>query len=102
VEGAFQGRGRYYRTVPGDNVELAECLEKIIRARGTADIIVPHFVDVRNRPLHRKRLSALYTHIVNLASGYRLGYYNGNPLYLRAHALRSRWSAQALVIKRNS
>lgn len=24
MEGAFQGRGRYYRAVPGDNVELAD------------------------------------------------------------------------------
>src|SRR5215472_11094283 len=80
VEGAFQGRGRYYRAVPGDNGELAESLEKIIQARGTADVIVP--------PLRRKIISKLYTHLVNLASGYRLAYYNGNPLYLRAHVLR--------------
>jgi glycosyltransferase involved in cell wall biosynthesis len=88
VEGAFQGRGRYYRAVPGDNVELTESLEKIIRARGTADIIVPHFVEIRNRRLRRKIVSKLYTRLVNLASGYRLAYYNGNPLYLRAHVLR--------------
>lgn len=74
--------------MPGDNVELSESLEKIIRARGTADIIVPHFVEIRNRPWHRKIISKLYTHLVNLASGYRLAYYNGNPLYLRAHVLR--------------
>jgi glycosyltransferase involved in cell wall biosynthesis len=88
VEGAFQGRGRYYRAVPGDNVELAESLEKIIQARGTADVIVPYFLEIRNRPLRRKIISKLYTHLVNLASGYRLAYYNGNPLYLRAHVLR--------------
>ncbi|HEY7664513.1 MAG TPA: glycosyltransferase family 2 protein [Xanthobacteraceae bacterium] len=88
VEGAFQGRGRYYRIVPGDNVELVETIEKIIRARGTADIVVPYFVKIRNRPLRRKIISKLYTWLVNLASGYRLAYYNGNPLYLRAHVMR--------------
>jgi glycosyltransferase involved in cell wall biosynthesis len=88
VEGAFQGCGRYYRAVPGDNVELAESLEKIVQARGTADVIAPYFVEIRNRPLRRKIISKLYTHLVNLASGYRLAYYNGNPLYLRAHVLR--------------
>jgi glycosyltransferase involved in cell wall biosynthesis len=88
VEAAFQGRGRYYRAVPGDNVELVESLEQIIRARGTADIIVPRFVEIRNRPFRRKVISKLYTHLVNLASGYRLAYYNGNPLYLRAHVMR--------------
>ena len=34
VEAAFQGRGRYYRAVPGDNVEPVELIEKTIRARG--------------------------------------------------------------------
>jgi glycosyltransferase involved in cell wall biosynthesis len=88
VEAAFHGRGRYYRVVPGDNVELAETIEAIIRARGTADIIVPYFVEIRNRPFRRKVISKLYTCLVNLASGYRLAYYNGNPLYLRAHVMR--------------
>jgi glycosyltransferase involved in cell wall biosynthesis len=88
VEAAFQGRGRYYRIVPGDNVELAESVEAIVRARGAADIIVPHFVEIRNRPFWRMIISKLYTCLVNLASGYRLPYYNGNPLYLRTHVMR--------------
>src|SRR5262245_38110838 len=88
VEAAFQGRGRYYRAVPGDNVEPAELIEQVVRARGAADIIVPHFVEIRNRPLWRTIISKLYTCLVNLASGYRLSYYNGNPLYLRAHVMR--------------
>ena len=88
VEAAFQGRGRYYRAVPGDDVEPADLIEQIVRARGAADIIVPHFVEIRNRPLWRTTISRLYTCLVNLASGYRLSYYNGNPLYLRAHVMR--------------
>jgi glycosyltransferase involved in cell wall biosynthesis len=88
VEGAFQGRGRYYHLVPGDNVELAESLEKMLRARGSADIIVPEFVEVRNKSLQRKVISKAYTQLVNLASGFRLAYYNGNPLYWRAHVVR--------------
>ena len=46
VEAAFQGRGTYYRAVPGDNVEPAELIEQIIRARGTENVIVPHFVEI--------------------------------------------------------
>jgi glycosyltransferase involved in cell wall biosynthesis len=88
VEGAFHGRGRFYRVAAGDNVEAANIIEEIIRARGTADIIVPNFVEIRNRPVWRKAISKLYTCLVNLASGYRLAYYNGNPLYRRAHVLR--------------
>src|SRR6266496_1737887 len=64
VEGAFQGRGRYYHLVPGDNVELAESLEKMLRARGSADIIVPEFVEVRNKSLQRKVISKAYTQLV--------------------------------------
>src|SRR3982074_1902988 len=85
VEAAFHGRGRYYRAVPGDNVEPAEAVEQIIRARGTADIIVPHFVEIRNRPFRRAVISKLYTRIVNLMSGYRLACYKGNPFFLTAH-----------------
>lgn len=88
VEAAFQGRGRYFRAVPGDNVEPAELIEQIVRVRGAADIIVPNFVEIRNRPFRRAAISKLYTRLVNLASGYRLPYYNGNPLYLRAHVMR--------------
>jgi hypothetical protein len=60
--------------VPGDNIELAESIEQIAHARGTADIIVPNFVEIRNRPLRRKIISKLYTRAVNLVSGYRLLY----------------------------
>jgi glycosyltransferase involved in cell wall biosynthesis len=88
VQGAFYAQGRYYRAVPGDNVEPAETIEQIVRARGAADIIVPHFFEIRNRPLRRAFVSKLYTCLVNLASGNRLAYYNGNPLYLRAHVMR--------------
>jgi glycosyltransferase involved in cell wall biosynthesis len=88
VEAAFRARGRYYRAVPGDNVEPSETIEQIVRARGAADVIVPHFVEIRNRPLRRTVISKLYNCLVNLASGYRLAYYNGNPLYLRAHVIR--------------
>ena len=88
VEGAFLGRGRYYHLVPGDNVAPAESTENIVGARGTADIIVPHFTEIRNRPFRRQVISRLFTRLVNLASGYNLAYYNGNPLYLRAHVMR--------------
>jgi glycosyltransferase involved in cell wall biosynthesis len=88
VQGAFEGRGRYYRAVPGDNVEPPELIEAIVRARGRADIIVPNFVEIKNRPRYRTLISKLYTCLVNLASGNRLAYYNGNPLYLRLQVMR--------------
>jgi len=88
VQGAFLAQGRYYRIAPGDNVEAIDVIVGIVRERGTADVIVPNFVEIRNRPLRRKVISTVYTSLVNLASGYRLAYYNGNPLYLRFHVMR--------------
>jgi glycosyltransferase involved in cell wall biosynthesis len=88
VEGAFRGRGTYYRQVQGDNVEPQATLEALLKERGTADIIVPYFTEIRNRPFRRTVISRLYTIMVNLASGYRIRYYNGCPLYRRQHVLR--------------
>jgi len=88
VEGAFRGRGTYYRLVCGDNVEAQETQEKIFKEMGTADIIIPYFLEIRNRSAYRKVISKIYTLLVNLASGYHLHYYNGCPLYRREHVLR--------------
>ena len=65
-----------------------ESIERIMGARGTADIILPNFVEIRNRPFRRVVISKIYTLLVNLVSGYRVAYYNGNPLYLRSHVTR--------------
>ncbi len=88
VDGAFRGRGTYYRLVCGDDVEPQATQEAILRQRGTADIIIPYFTEIRNRPFYRTVISWLYTRLVNLASGYRLHYYNGGPLYRREDVLR--------------
>lgn len=88
VEGAFRGRGMYYRLVCGDNVEPQETIEGVLRQLGKADIIVPYFTEIRNRPWRRMVISKLYTRLVNVASGYRLRYYNGCPLYRRYHVIR--------------
>ncbi len=88
VEGAIRGRGTYYRQVQGDNVEPQATLEALLKERGTADIIIPYFTEIRNRRFHRKVISRLYSALVNVASGYRIRYYNGCPLYRREHVLR--------------
>ena len=88
VEGAFRGRGTYYRLVCGDDVEPQATQEAILKERGIADIVIPYFTEIRNRSFYRTIISALYTRLVNLASGYRLHYYNGCPLYRREDVLR--------------
>jgi glycosyltransferase involved in cell wall biosynthesis len=88
VEGAFSGSGTYYRLVCGDNIEPQATHEALLRAMGSADIIVPYFTEIHNRPWRRKVISRVYTLLVNLASGYRLHYYNGCPIYRRDDVMR--------------
>jgi glycosyltransferase involved in cell wall biosynthesis len=88
VEGAFQARGAHYRMVCGDDVEPLETLRKILERTGEADIVIPYHTQVIGRPLHRRLISRLYTVLVNIASGRRLRYYNGLPLYRRRDVMR--------------
>lgn len=96
VEGAFHGRGRYYRLVCGDDVEPVESLKAVFERAGQADIVIPYHTNVIGRPLYRRLISRLYTHLVNLASGRRLNYYNGLPLYLRRDVMRFHVEATGL------
>ncbi|HVT73252.1 MAG TPA: glycosyltransferase family 2 protein [Lacunisphaera sp.] len=88
VDTAFRGRGRYYRLVCGDNVEPKESMLKILRAAGTADIIIPYYPVLPGKSRLRKFISGLYTRIVDLLGGYRIKYYNGCALYRRYHVMR--------------
>jgi glycosyltransferase involved in cell wall biosynthesis len=88
VEGAFQGRGHYYRLVCGDDVEPIETHQAILARRGEADIIIPFFTEIHGRRMHRHLLSDVYTRIVNLISGHSLRYYNGCPLFKRHDVMR--------------
>lgn len=88
IDGAFAARGIHYRLVCGDNIEPPETHEAMLAAMGESDIVIPYFTEIRNRPRFRKLVSWLYTRLVNLASGYRLHYYNGCPIYRRQDVLR--------------
>jgi glycosyltransferase involved in cell wall biosynthesis len=87
-EGAFHARGRYYRLVCGDDVEPLDSHEKLLRHLGQADIVVPYFTTIAGRPFYRHVISRIFTWLVNHASGYRLHYYNGCPIYRRFDVLR--------------
>jgi glycosyltransferase involved in cell wall biosynthesis len=88
VEGAFQGRGQYYRLICGDDVEPLETHLEILRHRGQADIVVPYFTTIHGRTRYRAALSRLYTVLVNAITRNHLRYYNGCPLYRRFDVLR--------------
>jgi glycosyltransferase involved in cell wall biosynthesis len=87
TEGAFLGRGKYYRLICGDNVETKENLLQLLKYLGKTDIIVPCY-RVHGRALGRTILSKLYTGIVNTLTGYRIGYYNGLAIHLRYNVMR--------------
>jgi glycosyltransferase involved in cell wall biosynthesis len=88
VDGAFLGRGKYYRLVCGDNVEPKETLLTVFRALGKADLIIPYHEPVPGKSLFRRALSQAYVVLVNKMSGYRIRYYNGLALTLRYNVMR--------------
>jgi glycosyltransferase involved in cell wall biosynthesis len=87
-EGAFRSSGRYYRLVCGDDVEPITSHLALLQQLGKADIIVPYFTEIGGRKMHRHIISHFYTWLVNRASGYRLRYYNGCPIYRRYDVMR--------------
>lgn len=88
AEGAFRGRGKYYRLVCGDNVESKETLISALRHLGEADIILTYPAEVRGRSWFRKAVSRTYTMMVNALGGHRIRYYNGLPINLRYNVMR--------------
>jgi glycosyltransferase involved in cell wall biosynthesis len=88
LDGAFIGRGRYYRLVCGDNAEPLASIISVFRAIGEADIIVPYYVSSEGKGLVRRLISNSYTGLVNLVTGNRLHYYNGLAVHLRNNVMR--------------
>ncbi|MCE9605541.1 MAG: glycosyltransferase family 2 protein [Planctomycetia bacterium] len=90
IEGAFWGRGKYYRLVCGDDVEPRETFCEVLRQLGTSDMVI-FYQDCRGRSLFRRLLSRTFTGLVNLISGHRLKYYNGLAIHKRYNVMR--WNA---------
>ena len=88
VDGAFLGRGKYYRMACGDNVEPKETFIAIFRELGKADLVIPYHEQVPGKSSFRLALSHSYTFLVNRLSGYRIRYYNGMALTSRYNVMR--------------
>ncbi len=88
VDGAFIGKGKYYRLITGDFGEPKESLVAVLRAVGEADCIVPYYVPSHGRSITRRILSSVYTFLINTISGNRIRYYNGLPVLLRHSVMR--------------
>lgn len=88
VDGAFIGRGKYYRLVCGDNVEPKQTLVAVFRELGKAELIIPYHEPVPGKSMLRRFLSQAYAFLVNKLSGYQIRYYNGLALTLRYNVMR--------------
>lgn len=88
VDGAFIGRGKYYRLICGDNAEPTETIVSVLSMMGQADMIIPYYVSAEGKSLYRRSVSRLYTKLINLISGNNINYYNGLQVHLRHNVMR--------------
>lgn len=105
IDGAFISRGKFYRMVPGDNVESAEEMAKVVALAGTADIVIPYQTVAEGKSPARMLLSKIFTFLVNALSGNKLRYYNGCSLYytfdiMRWHVATGGYGFQAETLTR--
>ena len=82
---SFMTNSKYYILVNGDNVETVESIEKIIAKVGDADMIIPYFGNSDMRTETRKKISRVFSFIVNKITGNNVRYYNGPVLHLTAN-----------------
>jgi glycosyltransferase involved in cell wall biosynthesis len=88
LDGAFIGRGKYYRLICGDSAEPRETIVAVLKAIGEADCIVPYHVSVPGRTAGRRVISKTYTNIINAITGNDIHYYNGLAVHLRHNVMR--------------
>jgi glycosyltransferase involved in cell wall biosynthesis len=88
VDGAFIGKGKYYRLIPGDFGEPKESVVAVLRAIGEADCLIPYYVPNHGRSITRRILSTVFTFLVNTISGNQIHYYNGVPVLPRHAVMR--------------
>jgi hypothetical protein len=87
IEGAFLGRGKYYRLVCGDNIEDVAVLHTVFAQLGASDLVLFYHAE-SERGLARRLLSRVFTVLVNRISGHRLRYYNGCAILRRYDVMR--------------
>lgn len=93
VEACFQGKGKYCRLVCGDDIEPLETHLKILEKIDQADMIIPYYTMIINRPNFRHFISKSFTKSVNMITGHSIKYYNGCPVYLRQNV--TRWHVES-------
>lgn len=71
----------YFGFLPGDHEVAVDSVTRILRAVGTADLVVPYHGNSAARQGHRRLLTWGSTTVMNAAFGMRLRYYQGPCVY---------------------
>jgi len=87
IEGAFIGKGKYFKVNSAKNNETKESLISMLKLIGQAEIIIFYF---RKDPrgIFRRILSVLFNFIACFLSGHSVKYFNGSAIHLRDNILR--------------
>jgi glycosyltransferase involved in cell wall biosynthesis len=88
IDGAFLGRGKYYRLICGDHAETPDSTMAVFQAIGRADMIIPYHTSHPGKNFRRRLISSTFTSLINIITGNRLRYYNGLAVHLRRNVLR--------------
>lgn len=76
-------RMHYVCVVHGNGGTPCEQLKRIWARRGEADLVIPHMLNARERPLAERLVSRAFTALLNLLFGLRIRYYLHHVLYRR-------------------
>lgn len=88
IAGSYEGFGRHYMMICGDNSETVVSMHQLLKARDSAEIVIPYFAELDSRTPGRRYLSRFFTFLVNRLGGFNLNYYNGTVVHLRKNVCR--------------
>lgn len=87
----------YVMLVPGDNELKPISVKMICEHIGEADVILPYPANPEIRPLYRRWVSSAFTKLLNLITGHRIKYYNGQALQRRSDLLKIDFKTHGLA-----
>lgn len=88
AECSYIAKGKYYMMISGDGSISNQAIESVLLELGKADIIIPYWGNKDPRGFSRATLSYLFSSLVNLLSGEKIKYYNGNVGHIRTNVMR--------------
>ena len=81
LSGIQSAKMDYAFLLPGDNENDPESVMVHVQDLNQEDVLVTYVENPEERSAFRQKLSRSYTHIINLAFGHKLKYFNGTSLY---------------------